>query len=148
MEDVRCPSIESGSSAVMAQHHTEVDCKFTTRIEECDGRYVITIPDREVKYRTVSPGDVVQVSVQRARGHEEEGDPSENRSPPVAPGDRRKVEIEDIGEKGDGIARVERGYVVIVPDVELGEELEVEIEEVQENFGFARRIDRQASQPN
>ncbi|MFC6906734.1 TRAM domain-containing protein [Halalkalicoccus tibetensis] len=39
-------------------------------------------------------------------------------TPPVTEGNHRTVEIETIGEQGDGIARVERGYVVIVPDTD------------------------------
>jgi len=34
--------------------------------------------------------------------------------PPVEAGETRTVEIEDVGDQGDGITRVERGFVVIV----------------------------------
>jgi len=40
--------------------------------------------------------------------------------PPVGPSDRRDVEIESIGEQGDGSAKIDRSYVVIVPDTEVG----------------------------
>lgn len=40
------------------------------------------------------------------------------------------------------IARVERGYVVIVPDADLNERVEVEITSARENVAFAEVIDR------
>jgi predicted RNA-binding protein with TRAM domain len=58
----------------------------------------------------------------------------------VSVGDRLDVEIEDVGEQGDGIARVERGYVVFVPDASLGDRVTIEITRTQENFGFAEVV--------
>jgi predicted RNA-binding protein with TRAM domain len=52
------------------------------------------------------------------------------------------VEIEDIGEQGDGITRVERGFVVIVPDTEQGERVNIEITDVGENVAFAEVTER------
>lgn len=46
------------------------------------------------------------------------------------------VEIEAIGQQGDGIAKVERGYVVIVPETEVGNEVTIEITNVAENFAL------------
>ena len=63
-------------------------------------------------------------------------------SPPVEEGDRRRVEIEDIGEQGDGITRVERGFVVIVPDTDKGERVVVEITDVAETVAFAEVVER------
>ncbi|WP_415378887.1 TRAM domain-containing protein [Halosimplex sp. TS25] len=62
--------------------------------------------------------------------------------PPVEEGESRRVEIEDIGEQGDGITRVERGFVVIVPDTEQGERVAVEITDVRENVAFAEVVER------
>jgi len=70
---------------------------------------------------------------QRERG------PSE---PPVEEGEQRTVEIEDLGDQGDGLARVERGFVVIVPDTEQGERVTVEITDVRENVAFAEVVKR------
>ncbi|WP_418285241.1 TRAM domain-containing protein [Halorubrum sp. DTA46] len=66
---------------------------------------------------------------------------SELASPPVSEGDVREVTIETLGDKGDGIAKIERGYVVIVPDAKPGEEPTVEITSVRENVSFANVID-------
>ena len=61
--------------------------------------------------------------------------------PPVSEGEVRNVTIETLGDKGDGIAKIERGYVVIVPDAEPGEEPTVEITSVRENVSFANIVD-------
>jgi len=62
--------------------------------------------------------------------------------PPVEEGETRRVEIEDIGEQGDGITRVERGFVVIVPDTEQGERVTVEITDVRDTVAFAEVVER------
>ena len=46
-----------------------------------------------------------------------------------------------VGDQGDGIAKVERGYVVIVPDALPGDELTVQIDQVQENVAFASIVE-------
>lgn len=55
---------------------------------------------------------------------------------PVRPGDRLSVEIVDVGNEGDGVAKVE-GYTLFVPDGAVGETVEVEIVKVTPRFGFA-----------
>jgi len=74
-----------------------------------------------------------------------ETEPERQRGPPkpsVEEGEQRTVEIEDIGDQGDGITRVERGFVVIVPDTEQGERVTVEITDVRENVAFAEVVER------
>ena len=61
--------------------------------------------------------------------------------PPVEPGEMRYVEIEDLGKQGDGIARVERGYVIIVPDTSVGERVKIEVTEVKPNFAVGEVVD-------
>ncbi|EMA24257.1 TRAM domain-containing protein [Haloarcula argentinensis] len=63
-------------------------------------------------------------------------------SPPVAEGETRVVEIENIGDKGDGVARIDGGYVVIVSDADVGERLRVEMDQVRENVAFAEIVER------
>ena len=55
---------------------------------------------------------------------------------PVSEGDIVEVEIDDLGSKGDGIARVE-GFVVFVPGGEVGETYDVEVTSVGNKFAFA-----------
>lgn len=54
---------------------------------------------------------------------------------PVSEGETVELEIEDLGSKGDGIARVE-GFVVFVPGGEVGESYDVEITSVGRKFAF------------
>jgi len=59
---------------------------------------------------------------------------------PVREGDRIEVEIVDTGHEGDGIAKVD-GYTVFVSGVEEGETVEVRIDEVKANYGFAQPVE-------
>jgi predicted RNA-binding protein with TRAM domain len=71
----------------------------------------------------------------------EEAETNEYQRPPVEEGEVREVTIESVGDQGDGIAKVERGYVVIVPDGEPGQQPTVEIDTVRQNVSFAKIID-------
>jgi predicted RNA-binding protein with TRAM domain len=64
------------------------------------------------------------------------------RAPPVSEGERRTVTVESVGEQGDGIAKVDRGYVLIVPDGEPGEEVVVEVDTVKQNVAFTEVVRR------
>ncbi|MFB6182734.1 MAG: TRAM domain-containing protein [Candidatus Nanohaloarchaea archaeon] len=55
---------------------------------------------------------------------------------PVSEGEVVEVEVEDLGSKGDGIARVD-GFVVFVPGGEVDKEYEVEVTSVGRKFAFA-----------
>lgn len=59
------------------------------------------------------------------------------RRPPVEEGDVRSVTIDTLGDQGDGIAKVERGFVIIVPDTRPGDNVEVEITDVKQTVAFA-----------
>lgn len=65
---------------------------------------------------------------------ESSGD-DEDYDKPVSEGDIVELEIEDLGSKGDGIARVE-GFVVFVPGGEVDETYDVEITSVGRKFAF------------
>jgi 23S rRNA (uridine2552-2'-O)-methyltransferase len=56
---------------------------------------------------------------------------------PVREGDVVEVTIEDIGEEGDGIAKVEN-FTVFVGGVEEGETLDVRIDDVKPRYAFAQ----------
>ncbi|SHG91427.1 TRAM domain-containing protein [Halobaculum gomorrense] len=62
--------------------------------------------------------------------------------PPVDRGDEVTVDIEGIGDQGDGIARVDRGYVIIVPDTEKGERVTIRVTSVKQNVAFAEVVER------
>jgi len=66
----------------------------------------------------------------------------DEQQPPVDVGETREVEIDSIGDQDDGIARIDRGYVVIVPDTEVGDRATVRIETAKENVAFAEIVER------
>ncbi|MDY6779581.1 MAG: 23S rRNA (uridine(2552)-2'-O)-methyltransferase [Halobacteria archaeon] len=59
---------------------------------------------------------------------------------PVEEGDVLTVEIEDTGDEGDGIARID-GYVLFVEEAEEGDEVRVEVNEVMSKYAFCERSD-------
>jgi len=72
-----------------------------------------------------------------------------NDSAPVKEGDVLEVTIEAVGEKGDGIAKI-NGFVLFVPKTRAGEVAKVRITRVLKNVGFAEKIGEgkaQAGQP-
>ena len=121
-------------------------CLFSARVESEDGSYVIEVPQREIETGSIDPDETYRVAlISRERAEPEETTESETPTsepqPPVEVGEIRYVEIEDIGKQGDGIARVERGYVIIVPGAEIGERVKVEITEVKSNFAVGEIIE-------
>lgn len=78
-------------------------CEFMGKVEEQHGRYVVEIPEFEVTHGTLSAGAVCQFSVQTVVTDAGKS-PTTSRgpSPPVATGERYTVEIEDVGDLGDG----------------------------------------------
>ena len=61
--------------------------------------------------------------------------------PPVTEGETLQLDIEDVGDQGDGLTRVGPGYVVFVPDTEIGQQPLVRIETVRGNFAFAEVVE-------
>jgi len=61
------------------------------------------------------------------------------RMAPVKEGQEIDVKIESVGEKGDGIARVD-GFVLFVPGTKEGDEIRVRITRVLRRVGFAESI--------
>jgi predicted RNA-binding protein with TRAM domain len=57
------------------------------------------------------------------------------RTPPVSEGDRETVSIEDMGDEGDGIAKVgDDDFVIFVEGANIGEEVRVHIEHVTDDY--------------
>lgn len=59
---------------------------------------------------------------------------------PVDQGESYHIEIEELGNEGDGIGFVE-DFVVIVPDGTLGESVTVEVTRVEDTFAVASQLD-------
>ena len=60
-------------------------------------------------------------------------------SAPVEAGEEYDVEILDIAEKGDGVARVE-GFVIFVPETEVGDQIKISIDRVMRKFAIAHKV--------
>jgi len=132
----------------------QLRCLFSANIEEQDESYVVEVPQQEVHLGDLREGETYRVAVLPSSVTAEADDtdakdtgadtqPERTRqTPPVEEGEQRTVEIEDIGEQGDGITRVERGFVVIVPDTEMGERVTVEITSVSQTVAFAEVVER------
>ncbi|MFB6139844.1 MAG: TRAM domain-containing protein [Halosimplex sp.] len=120
-------------------------CLFSADVSDDGDRYVVEVPRREIETGAVEPGEtyrVALISSEVEAGSETDQDnvPSEPQ-PPVEGGEIRYVEIEDIGKQGDGIARVERGYVIIVPGADVGDRVKIEVTEVKSNFAVGEIIE-------
>ena len=58
---------------------------------------------------------------------------------PVTVGDELDVNIEAVGEKGDGIAKKD-GFVLFVPNTKQGDEVKIKITRVPPKVGFAEVV--------
>ncbi|UPM42877.1 TRAM domain-containing protein [Halocatena salina] len=114
---------------------------FTGTIERRGENYVVEVPVEEVSHGTIREGSVYRVALLNTPEERGQRRPeSVDSTPPVSEGDQRTVTVEAVGREGDGIAKVERGYVIIVPGGEPGEEIEIEIERVTPSVAFANII--------
>ena len=130
----------------------KLHCLFSADIEQQNDTYTLEVPKREVRMGSLEDGGTYRVALLPTMGNgstasEANDEPRREtgtQDPPVEEGETRTVEIEDLGDKGDGITRVERGFVVIVPDTEQGERVTVEVTDVRENVAFAEVIERES----
>lgn len=127
----------------------DLNCLFSAQLTEQDGSYLIDIPQRELEIGQLQEQGIYRVAIfsssadtDASEGGSHSSQQFANPEPPVENGETRTVEIEDIGDQGDGITRVERGYVVIVPDAKQGERVRIEIADVQQNVAFANVVER------
>ncbi|TKR27997.1 TRAM domain-containing protein [Natronomonas salsuginis] len=127
----------------------QLRCVFSAQIEDQGGSYRLEVPEQEILLGDIQPGETYRVAIVSSPSNDSNEDtgtePERERGPPEPPveqGETRDVEIEDIGDQGDGITRVERGFVVIVPDTEESERVSIEITDVRENVAFAEVVDR------
>ncbi|HLD49442.1 MAG TPA: TRAM domain-containing protein [archaeon] len=58
---------------------------------------------------------------------------------PVKIGEEYTVKIDDVGQKGDGIAKIEN-FIIFVPNGEKGKEVRVKIKEVARKFAIAEIV--------
>ena len=127
----------------------QLQCLFSGKVEERSGSYVVEVPEQELRLGELQVDETYRVAVLPSSATNQTNDTKidpqpeqQSQTPPVEEGEQRTVEIEDIGDQGDGITRVERGFVVIVPDTKQGERVTIEITDVRENVAFAEVVDR------
>ena len=125
---------------------------FSATVEEPDRTYVVEVPSEEINQEVLTADNTYRVGIlkspfskpsspQKSQTTRSQRDVSQSSGPPVDEGEVRNVTIETVGEQGDGIAKVERGYVVIVSGGQLGDEPTVEIDQVRDNVAFASIVD-------
>lgn len=64
---------------------------------------------------------------------------------PVKVGDELEVTIEGVGEKGDGLAKI-NGFVLFVPNTKQGDKVKVRVNRVLTKVGFAEVVGKTAEQ--
>ena len=124
---------------------------FSAEIDKQNETPTISVPQRELDLGDLDADETYRIAVfphpEASTGsadeqEEEKTEQSKTPSgPPVHEGEICEVEIEDVGEQGDGIARVGPGYIVFVPETAIGDRVTVEITTTQENFAFADVIE-------
>jgi len=123
-----------------------------TSVDDEGGRYVVSIPDELVENGSIETDTPYRIALLAAEGADDadEAEPesapapepqrSQLQGPPVEEGEVRTVSIDTLGDQGDGIAKVERGFIVIVPGTKPGDRVEVEITDVKETVAFAETV--------
>ncbi|EMA53048.1 MULTISPECIES: TRAM domain-containing protein [Halococcus] len=139
----------------MVEIPDRLECLFSTSIDQQGGSYRIEIPRSELEQGTINSGETYRVAIVSGTPRSDDAETRQQpdgastspksdsnsptqQEPPVEPGDVREVTIESLGDQGDGIAKIDRGYVVIVPGTRPDDEVTVEIENARENVAFAR----------
>lgn len=124
-------------------------CLFSGQVRKEDNSYLIDVPAQEIASGKIGEGEAYRIGIfpmandsQAGMVSTSQSDERPTREPPVEEGDILDVEIEDIGDKGDGVARIDSGYVVFVPDTTLHEHVTIEITEAKETMAFAELLGR------
>lgn len=125
----------------------EIQCLFSAEIRQQNGSYLIEIPERELTLGALNENNVYRVAVLSSTTETDQQAAStlqatnDDPEPPVEEGTVRDVEIESKGDQGDGVARIGPGYVIFVPDTEIGDQVTVEITNVQPQFAFGEVVE-------
>ena len=130
----------------------ELTCLYSATVDEQGSSYVIEVPKAEVEEGFVDSSQVYKIALLSTRSRTlpdevnstaaDTNNDIDQQGPPVSVGEQRIVEIDEMGEQGDGLTRVERGYVVIVPETEVGERVRIQIRHVRETVAFADVVER------
>lgn len=149
----------------MTEISDSVRLLFETSLEKTDDGYVVPIPTELVENGSLSAEETYRIALLATNAppqpessetgtkspgeSSQSGDAtvdsstrpsSQSDSPPVEEGEIRTVTIDTLGDQGDGIAKVERGFIVIVPGTQPGDRVEVKITDVRETVAFAEPV--------
>ncbi len=143
----------------MTQISDSLRLLFETSVDDEGDRYTVAIPPELVENGSIDTDETYRIALLAADEAEAtdtsdptpeqaepssvsrpEPDPSHSQGPPVEEGEVRTVSIDTLGDQGDGIAKVERGFIVIVPGTKPGDRVEVEITDVKETVAFAETV--------
>lgn len=129
----------------------KLQCLFSAELTERNGSYVIEVPTQEFTHGTLAEHEVYRIAMLTANtagptpattdAQSEPARQNEQATPPVTKGETRKVEITALGDQGDGIAKVERGYVIIVPGTSVGETVTIEIVHIADSYAIGDAVD-------
>lgn len=139
----------------MTDARARLRTSFDATVQFEEGRYVVEMPFGNLEGSNISDGDTVRLGVFTQSGAiPEDGaelvpqsiehttprmpERSTRSGPPVQKGEIHDVKITAMGDEGDGIGRVDGGYVVIVPGTDVGDEVVVEIENATKRMAFGR----------
>ena len=128
---------------LMVEISDRLECVFSSSVVENEDSYSIEVPKEELTVGTISVGETYRVAIlgdsqpNENQSRQEQPSAESTPTPPVDTGDIREVTIETLGDQGDGIAKIERGYVLIVPGGRPDDEVTVEVTEVRQNVAFA-----------
>ena len=109
-------------------------------VEEPEDEVKEVEEEEVVEEDTVEEETVEESATEESETEETSEDSGDEFDKPVSEGDIVDVDVEDLGSKGDGIARVE-GFVVFVPGAEVDTTYEVEITSVGNKFAFAEIVE-------
>ena len=117
---------------------SEFDDSFVAEAENPEEFEEETVEEETVEEAEFEEEDSSEFAEADAEPEQENDsqDEDEDFDKPVSEGEFVEVEVEDLGSKGDGIARKE-GFVIFVPGGEVGETYEVEVTSVGRKFAFA-----------
>jgi predicted RNA-binding protein with TRAM domain len=129
---------------------------FSSRLERQNDQYVFEVPAAEVENETVDVGDSYRIAVVptdtpareldaesgQARESPSDRDGSDD-DPPVDEGEQLRVEIDELGDEGDGVATI-GGFVIFVDGAMPGDRPLVEIDSVSDTMAFATVVDNSA----
>ena len=138
----------------MTEISQDLVCLYSASIDTEGDTYTIEVPKREVRQNQIDPTETYRVALLASSQPDSEPStpspttdfetpsPSPTEQPPVTEGEVIELEIETLGDQGDGIAKIGPGYVVIVPKTAVGERVSVRIDTAKENVAFGAVVKR------